>query len=472
MLVASVNQEAELHGVMPGMALADARALLPPLTALPAAPQADSTLLERLACWCDRYTPWVAVEGQAGLWLDITGCAHLFGGERAMLDDLLARLTGFGFAVSGALADTPGAAWALSRYGDRATIVPAGETRDALAPLPVQALRLGPATAGELSRLGLRLIGDLLALPRASLVSRFGEDLPLKLDQALGVIDEPISPHRHRKPYRVCHAFPEPIGARESITRALESLLSALCERLERDQRGCRCAELVCYRVDGSPQSARIGTVRPMRDPKRLACLFGERLDDLDPGFGIEAMVLSAPLTEPLAPTQSSLASGLTPPSDGVSTDLAALMDRLGNRLGFGQVLRVVPVETHIPERAYRAAPVNEQKATRPWPERPRRPLCLLRRPEPIETVALLPPGEPGDPPALFRWGRSVHQVRRAEGPERIAPEWWRSDPVWRDGPRDYWCVEDEAGRRFWIYREGPLRPGEPSPWFLHGLFG
>ena len=466
-----MNQEAELCGVAPGMALANACALVRTLAVVPAAPQADAALLERLARWCERYTPWVAVEGQAGLWLDVTGCSHLFGGEPAMLDDLLARLGGFGFAVRGALADAPGAAWALSRCGDNAAIVPAGETRDALARLPIQALRLNPAVAEELSRLGLRRIGDLLTLPRGSLAARFGKDVLLRLDQALDIMDEPISPRRHVEPYRVRRIFSEPIGTAESIARAVDGLLNALCERLERDRRGCRRLELVCYRVDGAVQSARVGTVRPVRDPRRLACLFDERLGDLDPGFGIEAMVLFAPVTEPLAPLQSSLVCEEAS-SDTVSSDLAALMDRLGNRLGFGRVLRVIPVETHIPERAYRTVTVNQLRTHRPWPKRPVRPLHLLRRPEPIETVTLLPPGEPGDPPALFRWRRARHRVRRAEGPERITPEWRRGDPAWREGPRDYWRVEDEAGRCFWIYREGPLRPGKPSPWFLHGLFG
>jgi len=464
-LVTAVDGAASAAGVAPGMALADARALLPQVATMPSDPAADAAMLDGLAAWCGRYTPWTAPEGRDGVWLDVSGCAHLFGGERAMLDDLLARLEGFGLEARAALAGTPGAAWALARYGANRMIVTPKDLREALAGLPVAALRLGAAAVDGLTRLGLRRIGDLYALPRAPLAARFGGEVARRLDQALGQEPEPISPRRPPPRHRVRLSFPEPVGLREDIDAALDRLLLGLCDGLAQAGRGCRRLDLVFYRADGSMQAVAVGTAAPARDAARLARLFAERLDTVDPGFGIESMILSAPHTEPLAATQVQVpAPASSSPQGGRPTQvsLAPLLDRLGNRFGFAQVARLWAYESHLPERACQLAPAAGAMDGDAWRHAMPRPLRLLARPEPVEPV---PPLLEDDMLRAFVWRRVKHRVRAAEGPERIVPEWWRTDPAWTGGARDYWRVEDTAGQRFWLFRDGDVR------WFLHGLF-
>jgi protein ImuB len=489
-LIAAVSGAAAAEGLSPGMTLADARAVFPTLDARPDDPAADAALLRRLALWGTRYSPWVAVEGRDGLFFDITGCAHLFGGEHALLDDVTARLRKAGFAVRAGLADTPGAAWALAHYGESGTIALPGDVRAALAGLPPAALRLGPAAAGGLARMGLTRIDALAAVPRASLAARFGAarfgfDLSRRLDQAYGAAPEPLSPLGPVTPYRARLTFAEPIALIDDIARGLRCLLDELCARLEHDSLGCRRLDLSAHRVDGAVQTVSVGAARAVRHAARLARLFAERLGEFDPGFGIEIMILSAPVVEPLAPTQgaeifSDPAATLTPSAMFKGEDVAPLIDRLGNRLGFEQVVRLVPFESHAPERVARHALVLDARGTADWPETPPRPLRLFRRPERIE--ALGPSYDRRDkdsPPGCFVWRRIEHRVCDAVGPERIAPEWWRSGASSSGASRrsrDYWRVVDEEGRRFWIYRNGlPPQslsgPKRPPDWFLHGLF-
>ena len=489
-VVTAANDSASAAGIAPEMALADARTLLPALATAPADPDADRALLDRTVSWCGRYTPWTAAEGSDGVWLDVTGCAHLFGGERALLDDLRTRLAGHGLDARAALADSPGAAWAVSHYGGAdgqgRTVVPAGGAAAALADLPVAALRLGSATVTGLMRLGLKRIGDLYDMPRAPLIARFGDTVALRLDQALDRIPEPISPHRAPPRYRVRLAFPDPIGLVDDIAAGLRRLLHGLCAQLDRKQRGCRRLELTLYRVDGSLQSAAIGTAGPARDADHLARLFAERLGHLDPGFGVEVMVLSAPVTEPLTPVQietpvcaktedSHKQILAAPKADEPSlAPLRPLLDRLGNRLGFEQVTGLQPCESYLPERTSRIVPNTGGGLDAAWRPAPMRPLRLLVRPEPLETLTPLPKTPETaeeEPPPVFQWRRVTHRLQAAEGPERISPEWWRGDPAWRGGARDYWWAEDRDGRRFWLFREVRLRRDGTSRWFLHGLF-
>lgn len=481
MLVTAANAAAQTAGVHPEMALADARAILPALATLPADPAADAAMLARLAAWCGRYTPWTAPEGGDGVWLDVTGCAHLFGGELEMTQDLLSRLAGFGMTARAALADTPGAAWALSHYATGNRVVPPGGTEKALADLPVAALRLSPAAVAGLSRVGLKRIRDLYDMPRAPVTFRFGDEVMLRLGQALGGIAEPVSPRRAPPRFRVRLAFAEPIGLADDIAAALRRLLHRLCEQLDRQQRGCRRLELTLYRVDGSVQSAAVGTASPAREAEHLARLFAERLGHLDPGFGVEAVTLAAPVTEPLSPAQVvSPGARASSAQLGERKDaaLAPLLDRLGNRLGFDRLVTLQPFESNLPEGESRAVPVSATTDAPDWRVTLPRPLRLLDRPELLETMATVSANSRGEggttvdgPPAAFLWRRVRHRLRAAEGPERIAPEWWRPAPDWSGGARDYWRVEDEDGRRFWLFREAqPRRDGSPR-WFLHGLF-
>lgn len=486
-LLTAVDAAAEAAGLAPGMSLADARVLVPDVIIQPDEPQKTAVLLEHLADWCGRYTPWTAVEGEDGIWLDTAGCAHLFGGETAMLEDLLTRVSHLGFYARGALASTPGAAWALARFADGPSIVEEAETRHRIASLPVAALRLAAEVSSAMGRLGLRRVGDLYPLPRAPFVARFGEETACRLDQALGRLAEPISPRRHVAPFRSRLAFAEPIGHADDITRGLKHLLEELADQLGRAARGGRRLELTLFRIDGSVQEVTIGTARATRDPQHLSRLFQERLTTLDPGFGIETMILAAPATESLVPDQAALKRG-----DGDTAEsMGALLDRLGNRLGFGRLHILQSNESHLPERAQRVMPASTgqgastQQATiagrkdedgsafpsfrlqgkeKLYPERPVR---LLSDPEPM--TLMTPEEEDGTPPSVFRWRRRLYQLRRIEGPERISPEWWRQDRAWAGGTRDYWRIEDSEGRRLWLYREN--NELVENRWFVHGLF-
>ena len=467
--VVAVNRAAELAGARPGMGLADARALVPELAALSAEPAAVAETLERLADWAGRYTPWLAIEGDDGLMLDITGCAHLFGGEDGLAGDLGERLARAGFAAVIALADTPGAARALARFGGGG-IVAAGEQRQALAGLPAAALGLERAIAAGLARVGLRRIGDLYPMPRRALAARFGVEVGRRLDRALGAEDEPVSPRRPPAPHSVRLAFAEPVSAPEQLHAATARLLTSLCAGLERAGEGARWLELSAYRVDAGcdrpPQSIAVGTSRPARAPAALMRLLAERLERLDPGPGFEVLVLAAPLAEPLAAAQL----GFDGSSAGdAESDLAGLVDRLTLRLGEGAVRRPLPFASWWPERAVRWAAALDPYTGPDWPSDRPRPLRLLARPEAIEMMAPVP----DDPPVMFRWRGQVHKVTHAEGPERLEPEWWR-EPAGggAGGLRDYYRVEDGEGRRYWLYRDGLYRPERPPPWFLHGLFG
>ncbi len=507
-IVTAVSDAASAAGIAPEMALADARAVLPGLRTMPADPAADAALRNHILSWCGRYTPFAAPEGTDGIWLDVTGCAHLFGGEQAMLDDLLMRLRGMGLRGRASLTDTPGAAWALSHYGAACSIVPSEAIRDSIAGLPVAALRLGAAASAGLTRLGLKRVGDLYALPRAPLTARFSGEVSLRLDQALGLVEEPISPRQPPPRYRVRLAFPDPIGLTDDIEAGLRRLLHDLCERLGQAQRGCRRLDLTLYRVDGSLQTVSVGTSVPARDAAHLARLFAERLGTLDAGFGVEVMVLAAPVTEPLGAVQidspasnrppkkpssrpkadkranppssrSKAGRGQKDPSSSPTSgrgqkgpparqNISPLLDRLGNRLGFDQVVALRPRASFLPEYAVETVPAAAGDGDVSWRPGPVRPLRLLARPELLDTLAAVP--EDG-PPAAFRWRRVQHRLKAAEGPERIAPEWWRLDPGWDGGARDYWRVEDETGRRFWLFREVRPRRDGTSRWFLHGLF-
>jgi protein ImuB len=440
-------------------------------------PVADRTTLEGLAAACLCYTPWSAVDdwtGQegGGLWLDISGCAHLHGGEEPLLQDLLDRFRRYGFAVRAAIAETPGAAWAWARFGDAARpCLPQGCLVSILSPLPLPALRLQAATVTGLNRLGLKTIGTLAAQPRVGLTARFGLGPVHRLDQALGRKDEPISPQQPVEIIRTHLRFAEPIARPEDIAAAVHHLLDDLCRTLTQQRLGVRRLDLTAFCIDGSRRHFVIGTGRPNRDPRHLFRLLAEPLAKLDAGFGLDLLSLSATEAAPLAAEQAALpyrpSQEKAPPSpqdrgEGDAAGLNQLFDTLGNRLGFSRIRRFAVRQSHLPERAVRLLPPQAPATTETWPA-DRRPLRLFVRPESIEAVAPLPDA----PPMLFRWRRKIHRIIRAEGPERLVSEWWRENRP----ERDYYCVEDEKGCRFWLYREGAYGGTTAPSWFLHGIF-
>ncbi len=470
-VLAAVNRQAEAEGLAPGMRLADARALLPRLAAAEARPAEDRRGLERLALWCNRFTPCCAVDGADGLLLDIAGADHLFGGEAAMAAEVEACIAGLGFEVRTGLADTPGAAWALARFGGEGRRIAApGDAPAALAPLPVEALRIVSGDVRLLRRLGLATVGAVDALPRAALARRFdrrerSEAVLERLDRVLGRSPDPAASLPLPPACLARLAFPEPLIDLAGLEAAVARLMEELCASLERDGLGARELALLFCRVDGGAARRGVSTARATRDSAHLRRLFEGRIETVDPGFGIDAMALHAIRAEPLAHEQFRLTEG-----GRGSGGLGPLIDRLQARLGEGSVSRLAPVASHLPERAERRmAPGREGAA---WPVQPgvgQRPFRLFDRPEPVEVVAGLPDG----PPALFAWRRLRRRIARAEGPERIEPEWWAGGSD--DDPRDYYRVEDTEGRRYWLYRAGLYRDAGskgPPRWYIHGLYG
>lgn len=467
----AVNGAAFALGLRCGMPLADVRAMYPRIGVAEADAEADRRLLESVADWADRYTPLVGLDAPDGLLLDVTGCAHLFGGEAAMVRDLIVRLAGQGFHARAAVAGSAGCAWAMARYGE-ALVVPRNETEAAMLSLPVAALRIEPETAAALVRTGLKSVGDLATRPRAPFAARFGGGLLRRLDQALGRVDEPIAPRLPVPTALAERRFPDPIAREEDVLGTIEQLAHELSRVLERRGEGARLVALALFRADGKVHRLEIGTGAPLRDPARMRKLFEDRLavlgDAADPGFGFDMIRLSALVTERCDPVQSGLAG-----SDR-SEELAHLIDRLGARFGLRRVTRFVPQDTHVPEYAAVAMPAHG--AARSVPVlfhadqdslSPVRPIKLFERPEAIDAIAEVPDG----PPVRFRWRHVLHQVTRVEGPERIAMEWWRDDRG-NKLTRDYFRVESMVGARVWLYREGLFGREISRPsWYLHGLF-
>jgi protein ImuB len=507
--LAAIDETAAARGLRAGQALADARGAVPGLVVHEEDANADAKLLEAIAGWCERYTPLVALDPPDGLYLDITGCAHLFApdekhdGEAQLAADLSARLSAQGFAVRTAIASSPGAAWALVHHGKAAQRIAPGAERQALADLPVAALRLEAGPLALLDRLGLKRIGQIIGQPRAPLVARFGSALATRLDQALGHEDEPISPRLPAPALSAERRFAEPVADMESIGATVRSLAEALQPALTRRGAGARALQLVLFASDGTVARFSLGTAAPVRDAGLIAALFAERLattgtDETDfsagngHAAGFDMVRLCVSESEPFAEAQIDLAG-----EAGGAADRNQLFSRLGARLGEARVTRPVAIDSHIPEQAVLVRPVASQSAPSggtaaaadafagPFPGYPpERPLKLFDRPEPVEVVAEVPEG----PPVAFRWRRVLYQVARAEGPERIAPEWWRDDrPAHKRAAqnlaastRDYFRIEDREGRRFWLYRDG-LYGGEADHgadcgaggpcWYVHGLF-
>jgi protein ImuB len=478
-VLTAVDEAAERLGLSPGLALAQARAMHPAIEAVAEDAQADIALLERIADWCLRYTPLVACDPPHGLLLDITGCAHLYGGEEALACDLGRRLEAAGLAFRTAIAGTIGAAWAAARHGKPGRHA-CGEERALLAPLPVTALRLDAATVAALARVGLKRIGDIIDLPRSPLTARFGADLLRQLDRALGREHEPLTPRLPVAPYVAEQRFPEPIAREENVLASVMRLAGRLKIALERRGDGARRLELTLFRTDGALRRIAAGTSRPLRAPADIRALFTERLaalsDALDPGFGFDMARLSVAVAEPCPPEQIGIGSA----EDSAALD--RLADRLSARLGARRVCRLIAQDSHIPEVAAASVPAQTAGADTGWEAFRRhrtdadlapRPLRLLLRPEPIEAVAEVPDG----PPLRFRWRRALHEVISAEGPERIEGVWWSEDARHPVGnlTRDYFRVEDNTGLRFWLFRAGLYRdlvPGGDAPaWFLHGMF-
>lgn len=458
----ALTPAARTLGLTTGLTLADARARVPGLVAVPRDHGAEARLLAWVVAQAGRYTPMAAAEPPDGAILDIAGCTHGFGGEAGLKADLARRLEGQGLTVRLACGDTPEAARARARFAS-------GDDEADLRRLPVEALEAPAEVIVALRRAGLKTVGDLACRPRAALAARFG-DLPRRLARLLGEEERRISPHRPPPPLFALRRFAEPIGRLDDGFACLEALLAEAAVTLAARHQGGRRFEARFFRSDGAVAALAVETGRPTRDPALAMRLFRERLDALadpiDPGFGFDMVRLDVPRVEPLAPAQEALDAPATP-----AEPLSALIDRLAARLGAGNIERLVPFDSHVPECAGLAVPVAGSEAGG-WPsptpgEPPLRPLTLFDPPQPVAVTYGLPDG----PPARFVWRRRTHEVARWEGPERIAAEWWRRRD--RGGlTRDYYRVEDREGHRFWLFRHGLQARERADPaWYLHGLF-
>ena len=466
--LAAVDAAAAALGLVAGQKATDAKALVPELATAEAEPEADAAALAALVHWCVRFSPAVAADPPDSLFLDIAGVAHLWGGEAELMADFQARAAANGLFFRCAIADTPGAAWALSRFGADRSLAAPGEQRSWLEPLPPSALRLAPETAAQIERLGLRRLGQLMEIPRGPFARRFGQAAMTRLDQALGREAEALTFRRPPTPWFARLAFAEPISAPEDMARVTTDVTARLCARLEAEGQGARRFEVAFHRVDGKALPVGVGLALPGRDARRIARLFHPKLETVDPGFGVEVVTITAEDVEPVSGRQGRIDSSR---DAAIEDGLAPLVDRLVNRLGEDRVWRARPAESHTPElAAVRARPFAPAGAARAWDRQTPRPARLFRRPEPVEDVMAL---TPDDPPSRFRWRGQLIRVRRAEGPERIGEAWWKGaiEDVSPGRVRDYYRVEDEDGRRFWLFRAG-LYGEHPPQWWMHGLFG
>ncbi|MGO1788491.1 MAG: Y-family DNA polymerase [Sphingobacterium sp.] len=460
MIVRTINAQAAAMGITVGMVLADARALYPFLKVFDFKEEQAAELLKEMAAWMIRYSPCVGIAADDGLWIDASGCTHLWKGKEAYLRAIILRFKDMGYQVHGAMAGSMGMAWAIARFGKPGTIINAQQHAAVLRELPSAALRLEPQVLDRMHKLGLREINDFIDMPSSALRRRFGVSLLQRLGQALGRTSERIIPVRPISPYQERLASLEPIRTRKGIEIALEQLLEKLNKRLYQENQGLRKAVLQIFRVDGKKQEIEIGTNRPSRDQKHLFSLFSEKITQLAPGLGIEQFLLEASHVESLQVQQEKLWQDTI---GSENSEVSNLFDRISSHLGLQVIQRFLPTEHHWPERSIRSAISLTEHNTLPWQKVNLRPVYLLAEPERIEVSAPIP----DYPPMVFTYKGQIHQVKKADGPERIEREWWIETGL----QRDYYRVENQNGARYWIFRSGHYEEEKKPEWFMHGFY-
>jgi protein ImuB len=459
MVITAANAAAERRGISTGMVLADARAFIPDLEVLDDKADLAGKLLKRLAEWCIRFTPFVAVDPPNGLFFDASGCSHLWGGDQEYVTEIIKKLNLRGYDVRIAMADTPGVAWAVARFGKEPLVIAEGLHIEALLSLPPEALRLEVESTERLHKLGLHQIRQFIGMPRSSLRKRFGQHFIMRLDMALGQEIEVIEPVKPVEPYQERLPCLDPIVTATGIEIALQRLLETLCFRLRQEQKGLRTSVFKGYRVDGKIEQIDIGTNSPSHNVSHLFKLFEIKIPTIEPALGIELFILEAPKVEDYFPQQEKMWSGFGGLED---IRVSELIDRLAGKIGAMSIHRYVPDEHYWPERSLKPASTLQEKLTTSWRADKLRPLQLLQIPECIEVTAPIP----DYPPMLFRHNGKLHKIIKADGPERIEQEWW----LQQGQHRDYYRVEDEEGQRYWLFRLGHY-DDKIYQWFLHGFF-
>ena len=480
--IAAHDAAAARLGAYEGQPLSQLRAIAPGIEVRALDRARDLVDFNSLLEGLQRYSPFVAGPAFGEIFIDTTGCAHLFGDETAMILKIVRQLNASGIEARAALAATPGAAWALAHFSSvkssvylydhsgsvAGPIVPAGAERTAIAGLPVEALRLEPETAALVRSLGLKTVGQILACPRAPLARRLGAGLLMRLDQALGAVFESLSPIAPPPDYSQTLVLADPVLTVEGALSTADKLAAALCVLLEKSAVGARRFTLQLFCLDDVFYETEIRLAEPVRDPAAIIRLlrlkFEKREGEINPGFGFEILRLGA----------REIATLRTRQSEGFTKRGAArpheLEDRLVNVLG-AHVFRLEKTLSRIPERGEaRRSVLGAAPAAWPVAEGavPARPLTLFANPEEIKTTSLAPDGAPRS----ILWRRQFYRIEKAAGPERLVGEWTRGDYAIGAPPvfRDYYAVEDEAGRRYWVYRDGVYGDGSPK-WFLHGIF-
>lgn len=458
-VIKDVNTFAGARGIYVEMVVADAQAIMPELQVFDYVPEQPLKLLTAMAEWCIRYTPYVALDLPHGLILDASGCTHLWGGERNYLEDIIKRFNSFGYTVRAAMADTVGTAWAVCHFGpDSITVVESGMETKALSALEPVSLRLEAPVSERLNKLGLTTVASFMTMPRTALRRRFGQNLLTRLDEALGTAMELMEPVRPIAPYQEHLPSLEPICTATGIEIALKTLLEMLCGRLNRENKGLRKCELRAYRLDGNIQKIEIGTNRPSRNIEHLFKLFEISIPTIEPDLGIELFILEAPVVEDLSASQDALWA-----MAGASEKaIAELQDRLAGKIGKQDIHSYVPQEHHWPECSVKEMSSLVKEPAIHWLTDLPRPSHLLFKPEPIEVSVPMP----DYPPLLFIYKNIRYIIKKADGPERIEQEWWKQEGLYRD----YYCVEDENGERYWLFRAGDYTRNVPE-WFIHGFF-
>ncbi|HLO82990.1 MAG TPA: DNA polymerase Y family protein [Chitinophagaceae bacterium] len=460
MIISAANILAEKNGISTGMAVADARAILPKLEVQDDQPGLEEKLIKRIAEWCIRFSPFVSMDLPDGILMDVSGCSHLWGGDLPYINDILKKFNARGYSAGIAMADTAGAAWGLARYSRGPYIAEKGLHANALLDLPPEALRIETAITERLYKLGLRRIRDFIAIPRVSLKRRFGDDLIKRINQALGTEEEFLEPVLPIEPFEERLPCLEPILTRTGVEIGLRRTLENLCFKLSQEEKGLRNACFKAYRADGKISELNISTSRASHHVEHLYRLFEDKLSEFKVEPGIELFTLTTSVVEDLPSFQEKIWE-----SSGGLNDirLAELIDRLLASKGLGNIQRFLPAEHHLPEKSVRPAVSLTEEPSTAWRTDQSRPLHLLSPPEQIEVTAPIP----DYPPMMFRYKGKIHKIKKADGPERIEQEWW----VARGRHRDYYHVEDEEGKRYWLFRSGHYDETRSHKWFIHGFF-